>query len=106
MKSWMTEDHVLLDNLYKAFKIRKKQGLTLIPTMTTNCIRIKMTDGQDIIMYIYDEELLSFYNASDRQQSYSIHAERGFVDKLRNVIQSETGETISFYYDREVSISR
>lgn len=97
MKSWETEDQKLLDDIHDALKIKSKQALTLVPTMRTNRIVITLADGNDVIMHIYDEEQLSYHNPANRQQSYSILADKGFVEKLRNVIQTATGEKIHFY---------
>lgn len=106
MKSWETEDRKLLEDLRGALKIKSRQALSLVPTMTTNRIALTLADGKDIVMYIYDEERLSFYNVADRRQSCSITTDRGFVEKLKNVIRDAADEPIHFYYDREVTISR
>ena len=106
MASWGTEDPRLLAELREALVIASRQGLTLVPTMTTNRIALTLADGSDVVLHIYDEERLSYYNPADRQESYSIVTNKGFVEKLRNTIQTTTGESIQFYYDREVTISR
>lgn len=106
MKSWETEDQKLLDDIHDALKIKSRQALTLVGTMTTNRIAITLADGNDVIMYILDEERLSYHNPANRQQSYSVITDKGFVEKLRNVIQAATGERIHFYYDRRVQIIR
>ena len=106
MKSWATEDQGLLNDLHDAFKIKTKRGLSLVGTMTTNCIELRLADGKAIVMYVLGEERLTSHNPANRKQSYSLTTEKGFVGKLRDVIQAATGETVHFYYRREVTISR
>jgi hypothetical protein len=106
MASWETEDQRLLGELRDALEIKSRQGLISVPTMTTNRIALTLADGDDFVLHIYDEEMLSFYNPANRQQSYAITADKGFVEKLRSVIQAARGERVHSYYDREVTISR
>jgi len=106
LKTWVTEDRGLLREMQDSFVVSRKTGLTVIGAMRTNRIDLKLSDNKEVVMYLYEECLASYYNKDNIQQSFALDIDKGFLEKLKKTIKEVTGDQAYFYYDREVEIRK
>lgn len=97
LASWSTDNEADLDDLRAALVVTYSGELWNVPTMTTNRILIRLGNGRDYIMHIYEPHLLSVYDKNETTVSFSLRVDPSFVRVLKARIEAETNEKAYFH---------
>lgn len=106
MKTWTSEDEPVLTTLRTSLKIRSWEGRSTIAGMRTNEITIGLSDGQELVMNIFDAERIGLYDKKNTYRSYSLSVDSFFVETLRAIVKKHAGGDVIFWYSREVNIRK
>lgn len=97
LKSWSTNDSAGLEELRRSFVVTYSGELYNVPEMTTNRILVKLDDGREFVVHIYEPHLLSVYDKNDTSVSFSLRVDPSFVRTLKAMIHVQTGDEVYFY---------
>lgn len=103
-KKWASRDEAVMRRLKKAMIIKECASLSLIGTMTTNRLQMRLDDGNAIEMYVLANTQLSMHDPKRPKRSYLLIVDTAFVEVLKNVIAADTGDDPRFYYSHEVDV--
>jgi hypothetical protein len=105
-KTWKTEDEGVLRRIENAYHETDRTVAMVASAMETNCITIRLDNGESWWLYLFHANLASLHRVPDRRLSYDVSLEPVFQVVLAEEIKRATGDTAFFTYPRNVTIER
>ncbi|MEA3343115.1 MAG: hypothetical protein U9Q92_03030, partial [archaeon] len=81
-----------------SLKIKKTGDLWGLGIMATNKITLELENNKIFTLYITDPNELAMNEAPNPKTGFGLNITNDFYNKLKNMIESDVGEEIYFYY--------
>ena len=97
VRHWWTRDAGTLTNLRQSLSETQPKPLSLIPTLTTNCVRVELSSGRIIEMYVFSSDRVTWHMVDKPGQSYGASGAAQFISTLSAAIEADTGNVPRYY---------
>ena len=97
-RTWSIDDKQILNELSNSLQIKKAGDLWGLGTMTTNKITLELENNKIFTLYITDPDKLAMNEEPNPKTGFGLDITNAFYNKLKNIIESDIGEEISFYH--------
>ena len=97
-KKWSTVNKKILNELSNSLEIKKAGNLWGLGTMTTNKVTIELENNKVFTIYIVEPNKFAMNEEPNPKTGFSLDVTYEFYRNIKNIIESDIGEEIYFYY--------